>query len=197
ALRYYERRVQEEQDKPGLQAAVGLALCRIALIHDRLGDLKKGGDAYTQAAEIYRKLAESDPNNAEYRYGQARSLAEHGDLWDRLGKGEDAEKLARQAYKFFQKAADDFPDDLHIRAGFADCCMVLGTVNYVPRPDLVFPLRPDSSPRRWKESVSLMEQALTLYPMIVENDPQQFEYRWRFHRAQRVLSQMPTLALEH
>src|SRR5262249_27717514 len=51
-------------------------------------------------------------------------------------------------------------------------------------------------PRRWDESVSLLRKALALYPTVIENAPEQIEYRWRFHRAQKVLSQMPTLSFK-
>jgi tetratricopeptide (TPR) repeat protein len=195
ALKYYERRVREERDNPKLQAAVATSLYRMAVIHDRLGDLRKGNDAYTQAADIFGRLAAENPNNAAYRYWQAHSLAEHGDLCDRLGKGVDAERLARQAFQLFEQAQNEFPNDIRIRAGLADCCVVLGTVNFMPGPQYMnFEVLPDSSPRRWKESVELLRRALTLYPTVVAIDPEQCEYRWRFHRVQSILSKMPTLS---
>src|SRR5262249_36568074 len=139
----------------------------------------------------------SDPKNADYRYWQARSLAEHGDLCDRLGKGDDAERLARQAFQLFEQAEKEFPNDISIRAGLADCCVVLGTVNFVPGPQhMISQIFTDSSPRRWKESVELLRRALKLYPTIIAIDPEQCEHRWRFHRGQSILSRMPTLSFE-
>jgi tetratricopeptide (TPR) repeat protein len=196
AVSIYEGLGDYKGNAPEVERDRGQAQFRLGMIHDRLGDLKKGGDAYTRAAEIYRKLAETDPTNAEYRYWQALSLAEHGDLCDRHGNGEEAETLARKGYKLFQQAAKDFPDDIRIQAGLADCCLVLGSVNYIWGPRLNYEINPDSSPRRWDESVSLLRKALALYPTVIENAPEQIEYRSRFHRAQKVLSQMPTLSFK-
>jgi tetratricopeptide (TPR) repeat protein len=197
AVAIYERLADYQGAVPGVERDRGLAQFRLGMMHDRLGYLKKGGDAYIQAADMFRRLAQQEPNKAEYRYWQARSLSERGDLCDRLGKGEDAEKLARQAHGLFERAASDFPNDLLIRAGLADCCLVLGTVNYVPGPQYVnFDLLPDSSPRRWEESVNLLRQAVKLYPTVIVNDPERSDYRWRFHRVQSVLSKMRTLSVD-
>jgi serine/threonine protein kinase/Flp pilus assembly protein TadD len=179
---------------PEFERDRGLAQFRLGMIHDRMGDLRKGRDAYTQAADIFRRLSDAEVNNADYRYWYAHSLAEHGDLCDRLGDGKDAEDLARQAYLLFQKAEKDFPDNNRIRAGLADCCLVLGSVNFFPGPRMNFEFQPDSSPQRWEESIGLLGQAVTLYPTVIENAPEHIEYRWRFYRAQKVLSQMPKLS---
>jgi tetratricopeptide (TPR) repeat protein len=164
------------------------------VIHDRLGDLRKGEDAYTQAADIFGRLYALAPENPEYRYWQAHSLAEHGELCDRLGNGKAAEDLAGQAYELFQLAAKDFPNDVLIRAGLADCCLVLGSVNFVPGPRMNALYRPDYSARRWKECVNLLRQALRLYPSVIADEPNRSDHRWRFHRAQKILSQMPDLS---
>jgi serine/threonine protein kinase len=193
ALTYYERRVREERDNPNLRAAVATSLYRMAVIHDRLGDLSKGADAYTQAADIFGRLAAENPENREYRYWQAHSLAERGDLCDRVGNGKAAEDLARQAYDLFQQAAGRFPDDILIRAGLSDCCLVLGSVNFSPGLWIkVF--RPDYSARRWKECDRLLRQALKLYPSVIASEPNRSDHRWRFHRTQKLLSQMPNVS---
>jgi serine/threonine protein kinase/Flp pilus assembly protein TadD len=196
AVAIYERLADYKGNAPEVERERGLAQFRLGMIHDRLGDLKKGGDAYTRAADIFRRLAAREPHNADYRYWQARSLAEHGDLCDRQGNGEEAETLARQGYDLIRQAAIDFPNDSLVRAGLADCCLVLGSVNFLPGLHLYFEFQPDDSPGRWKECEDLLRHALKLYPSVIENAPEQIEYRWRFHRAQRVLSQMPKLKFQ-
>jgi serine/threonine protein kinase/Flp pilus assembly protein TadD len=196
AVSIYEGLGDYKGNAPEVERDRGQAQFRLGMIHDRLGDLKRGGAAYTRAAEIYRTLAESDRNNAVYRYWQACSLAEHGDLCDRLGNGMDAENLARQAYLLFQAAEKDFPDDVLIRAGLADCCLVLASVNFFPGPrmnNVYSPYYPSHNTRQWPECDGLLRRALKLYPGIIEKDPDQSDHRWRYHRTQKVLSQMPNL----
>src|SRR5262249_20220096 len=63
ALEFYERLAREEADNPDVQAAVGTALFRVAVSHDRLGALDKGAAAYTQAAGVFSRLAEQAPDS--------------------------------------------------------------------------------------------------------------------------------------
>jgi serine/threonine protein kinase len=196
AVEIYEGLAEYKGNAPEVQRDRGLAQFQLAMLHDRLGDLKKGGDAYTRAADIFRRLSDAEPSNSEYRYWQAHSLAEHGDLCDRLGDGKDAENLARQAYLLFQTAEKDFPGDVSIRAGLANCCLVLASVNFFPGPrmnNVYSPYYPSHSTRQWQECVDLLRQALKLYPGIIEKGPDQSDHRWRYHRTQKVLSQMPNL----
>src|SRR5207248_1346229 len=132
ALAFYERLAREEGDDPNVQEAVGLAHYRLGVIHDRLGDLNRSTASYTQSADVFGRLADGDSASAEHRYWQARSIAEHGEVCDRIGRGREAEALSRQALGLFEKAAADFPADSRIEAGLADCCLVLGSVNFVP-----------------------------------------------------------------
>jgi serine/threonine protein kinase len=191
----YEGLADYKGDAQEVERDRGLAQFRLGMIHDRLGDLKKGGEAYTQAADIFGRLAAQAPGNVDYRYWQAHSLAEHGELCDRLGNGKAAEDLARQAYELFQQAAEKFPDDILIRSGLADCCLVLGSVNFSPGLWMRL-FRPDYSARRWKECDRLLREALSLYPAVVADDePNRSDHRWRFHRTQKLLSQMPKVSL--
>src|SRR5262249_57472746 len=77
ALAFYEQLTREEGDDPELQREVGLAHYRLGAIHDRLGDLKRSTAAYTQAADIFGRLARKDLNTAEERYLQAPRTAGH------------------------------------------------------------------------------------------------------------------------
>jgi tetratricopeptide (TPR) repeat protein len=194
ALEFYERLAGEEAGNTDVQAAVATSYFRIAVIHDRLGALEKGAAAYQRAAELFGRLAAQSPDNPEYRYWRARSLAEHGELCDRQGRGAEAEALSRQALGLFEQAAADFPGDTRIRAGLADCCLVLGSVNYNPGPRLGYIFSPEWAPEmRWRECLRLLPRALELYPKVIAEKPGTSEHRWRYHRAQKILAQMPNL----
>jgi tetratricopeptide (TPR) repeat protein len=70
-------------------------------------------------------------------------------------------------------------------------------VNYQPGPRVnVFYLdHAEIAPKRgWDNCVKTLRRALEIYPKVIATGPATSEPRWRFHRAQKILSQMPKLA---
>src|SRR5262249_50499182 len=150
---------------------VAMAHFRIAVIHDRLGALDKGSVEYQRATELFGRLAAKSPENVEYRYWQARSLAEHGELCDRQGRGDDPQALSRQALGLFERADADFLDNPRIQAGMADCCLVLGSVNYAPGPRVGYVFLAEwALESRWRECLQMLRRALELYPKVIAKE---------------------------
>src|SRR5438876_356976 len=193
ALEYYEKLAGDESDNRDAQAAVAQAHFRLGVIQDRLGRPEPSAQAYIRAAGLFDRLADENPQTAEWRYWQAHVLAEHGELCDRIGRYDEAEKLCQRAYALFEKAAADFPADGRIQAGLANCCLILATVNYLPgsRAPCFYDPDPEYVPSRgWKFCVTLLRRAIDIYPQLIAREPLTSEHRWRLHRAQRFLSKM-------
>ena len=69
-------------------------------------------------------------------------------------------------------------------------------MNYQPGPrvNLFYLDHPEVAPKRgWKNCVKNLERALAIYPKVIASGPATSEPLWRYHRAQKILSQMPKL----
>jgi tetratricopeptide (TPR) repeat protein len=93
-----------QEDQAAALLAHMLGGKEIAELENLLGDVEEARGNKSQSVEAFRRAAELEPQNVEYRYDYAEALAH--------------EWLLNQALQAFQRAADDFPQSALIWMGW-------------------------------------------------------------------------------
>ena len=75
-----------------------------------LGQGNNARKAFQQALNIAQKLADAEPDRADYQRDLAVSYNKMGDLFRALGQGDNARKAFQQALNIREKLADAEPD---------------------------------------------------------------------------------------
>ena len=75
-----------------------------------LGQGDNARKAFQQALNIAQKLADAEPDRADYQRDLSVSHERMGDLFSALGQGDNARKAFQQALNIREKLADAEPD---------------------------------------------------------------------------------------
>ncbi len=126
AVPFYLKVAGQSSDDPGLEASRGMALHRLALVRDELGEKVAALADYQAMQAVFEKLAAAHPNEPVYREKLGASHNNRGNSLLRLGRHVEAEAAYRKGLRLKQALADEFPRNVAYRQNFARTAKGLG-----------------------------------------------------------------------
>jgi serine/threonine protein kinase/tetratricopeptide (TPR) repeat protein len=130
AKEFYEGFIQERFDAPEVRHDLGLAHCRLAQIHEVLGDFAAAQSSAQRAIDVLGELARTHPDVPEYRRDLAAGHFRLGAVYFDTGRLEVAESSYRQALDGQERLAAEHPEVAEYRRALALTQSGLGLLHY-------------------------------------------------------------------
>ena len=131
AREFYDRFVKEKQDDPDLEHTRGEAYKHLGYITSETGSKEEAIALYTNALNIYHRLATADPKSDTYAADEGEVQYTLGALHQALGKLPEALAACQAAIAILTPAAAEHPDVTRLQTALAASQGNLGIVYQV------------------------------------------------------------------
>jgi serine/threonine protein kinase/Tfp pilus assembly protein PilF len=129
ALEFYERFARENGDNLKVRVQTALAYTRVGHIQQKLGESRKGEEAFRRALVLWSRLAKEFPDQPVHRQYLARTRSSLGLLLKHLNRHIEAEEVYKEALRLQQSLVDEFPSIAGYRRELVDTYQAIGVVH--------------------------------------------------------------------
>ncbi len=160
---FYERFLKLAGDDPAFQAERGQTLRRLGFITAELAPKKEAVGHYLQAADVFRELARTRPDEVRHRVDLANTLNNLANLYQANNAYEDAEPTHRESLALWEAILRDAPGAREHLLGQATSLNNLARLY--------------RATRKWAECKQTHERALALRQALFRDYPENARVR--------------------
>jgi tetratricopeptide (TPR) repeat protein/tRNA A-37 threonylcarbamoyl transferase component Bud32 len=129
AVDFYQNFVQQRGDREDLRALLGRAFLRLGMLSREIDTAPRAIDSYQQAASIFERLAETEPDNPAYQESWSDSQSGLAAMFHAMGQEAEALPAYRKSLEIREQLAQKRPDDPDVQRRLALGYWELGDYN--------------------------------------------------------------------
>jgi serine/threonine-protein kinase len=156
---FYEKFVQQQSDDPGLQADLGRACYRLALLTSEIDARPRAAALFQESATIFERLLAGQPAAASLQRDLAAAYANLGVTHQALGESARAEDASTRAVTLLDQLVQSHPGEAQYQQDLA--------LSYQQRGELCKALGQwDRAEEAYRQALSLLEQLVRQHPGV-------------------------------
>jgi serine/threonine-protein kinase len=129
AVDFYQNFVQQRGDQEDLRAELGRAFLRLGVLSREIDTAARAIESYQQAAGIFERLAETEPDNPAYQESWSDSQGGLAAMFHAMGQEAEALTAYRKSLEIREHLAQSRPDDPDVQRQLALGYWELGDFN--------------------------------------------------------------------